>query len=610
MNENIEEKNQSVMDTATISTGLLKAPSTIPISTATPTYTNTKDNYSLGNIDLIQKQCPWFNHCKKNSSTLSEEEFYSCLTVISTCEKAEENAFEYSKNYPNCSQDEILDKLKIIKEKEYNPVTCTYIRENFGNHCESCNKCVGSPATLGRKKTREELEYAGFYYKADGTLDGLNGNTFASFLLSRLKILFTEAGRFYMYSDNYWKYADENFLSRIFRNILHEFVPNYWRVGLESSYIEALKREAIRISKLDSDRTKINLINGILNLNTYTLMSHTPLIRSSFQLPIEFDVNAKCPTFEKFLDDIFQGDKELIALVQEMFGYCLTSETSAQKAFILYGRGSNGKSLLAEILMNLVGQINTSAVPLNELTNPFARYELVDKLLNLATENEVSEKGLDTTFFKSIVAGDAIQVEKKYEQGFMYQPFCKLVFCLNNLPYSKDKSWGFQRRLIVIPFNKVFREDDPNTKNYAELRDTLLSERDGIFRWSLDGLKRLRENKFKFSKSEAVNAALEEYKTEVNPYYNFVKEKLEQGDDDDSITNETLSNLFKEWADKNGHKNLATASNQKIVREVRHVLLDIKFDIQYGDKVKVGGKRCTKKVRVKKGEIVTSERVA
>lgn len=578
-------------------------------STLVPFNSNAKGVYQLGNIDAIYKNCSWFKQCIDETGSLSGKERFNCLTVINTCDNSEKNALEFLVNNPNYSKEKILKTLDEIKDKGYSPVSCSKIRSNFGGHCEGCTLGVGSPATLGRKKTEEELKAVGFIFE-DGRIVGLNANKFAAYLNSRLEILYTDAGIFYMYSNNYWKYVDENYLSRICRDILHEFKPNFWTELRESNYMAALEREAIRISKLDSDRTKINLINGFFDLNTYEIMPHTPLIRSSHQLPINHDTYAKCPTFGTFLEDILGGDKELINLVQEMFGYCLTAETSAQKAFILYGRGSNGKSLLAEVLMNLVGKSNTSAVPLNELDNPFARYELVDKLLNLATENELSERGLNTTFFKSIVSGDAIQVEKKFEQSFMYQPICKLVFCLNNLPYSKDKSWGFQRRLIVIPFNRVFREDDPATQNYGELRDALLSELDGIFIWALEGLKRLKENKFKFSKSEAVNEALEDYKTEVNPYYNFVKEKLEQGDEEESITNETLSDTFKAWATKNGHKNLATASNQKIVREVRNVLLDIKIDIKYGDKVKVCGKRCTKKVRFKKGKSVHAERVA
>jgi P4 family phage/plasmid primase-like protien len=570
---------------------------------------NKKADYPLGNIDSIYKQCSWVRHCKDEPSTLSEKEKFYLLMVINTCKDSEENAIKYTENDPNYNREKVLKKLNAIKDNGYCAASCSKIRTNFPDHCEGCSLGVGSPATLGRTKTDEELESVGFFFDG-GAIKGLNGNKFASYLNSRLEMLYTEGGRFYMYSGNYWKYADSNFLSRICRDILHEFVPNYWSSGTESKYMDALQREAIRIHKLDSDKSKINLLNGIFDINSYDIKPHMSMVRSSIQLPINYRDNSKCPVFEKFLRDILGGDSDLIKVVQEMFGYCLTAETSAQKAFILYGRGSNGKSMLAEVLMHLVGKDNTSALPLTELDNPFARFQLVDKMLNMATENEISDNSLNTTFFKCIVSGDPIQVEKKYEQSFMYQPFCKLVFCLNNLPYSKDKSWGFQRRLVVIPFNKIFRDDDPDTQNYAELRASLLSETDGIFNWALIGLKRLRENKYKFSNSEAVNEALEDYKTEVNPYYNFAKERLEQGNDQDMITNETLVNLLKEWATKNGHKNLAAASNQKIVREVRHVLMDVKIDINYGDKVKSGGKRCTQKVRLKKGERVISEKVA
>lgn len=572
-------------------------------------YPGTDTKYSIGNLDNIYASCTWFKHCIDDPLDLSYQEWFSALTIINTCENSAEKATEFSKRYSSYSENEALEKLAYIQEKGYNPVSCSCIKSRHGEHCNGCSLGVGTPATLGRSKTQEELEAVGFYFE-DGEFKGLNGNKFASYLNSRLEILYTDAGRFWIYNENRWNYADENSLSRTSRDILHEYVPNFWTLNVEASYFAALRREVKRIPELDSDRSKINLLNGIYDIKTGYLIEHTPLIRSSIQLPINYNKDAECPKFKQFLGDIFEGDNEITTLTQETFGYCLTEETSAQKAFMFYGRGSNGKSLLAEILVNLVGKANTSAVPLSDLDNSFARFELVDKLLNLATENEISDGGLNTTFFKSIVAGDPIRVEKKFEQGFMYQPKCKLVFCLNNMPYSKDKSWGFQRRIILIPFKKVFTEEDPMTKNYDELLQALLSELDGIFSWALEGLERLRQNKFRFSKSEAVDAALEDYKTEVNPYYNFTKDKLEQGSDDESISNESLSNSFKEWAAKNGHKNLASASNQKITREIRHVLLDMKVDIKFGDKVKVYGKRCTMNVRLKRSQPLTAEEVA
>lgn len=574
---------------------------------------NNKANYPLGKIRLIGEKCSWFRHCKEDLQYLPDKELFYFLTVINTCEDSKKNILECiekgqkSNKHLRKKQKKISNKLKEMEKGECFPVGCEKIQCNFGDYCKECTCRVRSPAVLGREKTNEDLKRVGFIFGDDGKLLGMNYNIFASYLNGRLNLLYVGDGRIYMYVDNYWQHIDSNFLSRICRGILHEFKPNWWMQKHEAGYMEALKREIPRIPELDCDRTKINLINGIFDLETYEISSHSPEITSSYQLPISYDENAECPTFISFLEDIFENDNERIEVVQEIFGYCLTAETSAQKAFIFYGRGSNGKSLLAEILINMVGKSNTSAVPLNELDNPFARYELVNKLLNLATENEISDKGFNTTFFKSIVAGDSIQVEKKFEQGFMYQTFCKLVFCLNNLPYSKDKSWGFHRRLIVIPFNKVFHEDDPNTRNYDELKAEILSELNGIFIWALKGLERLRKNKFRFSKSEEISRALEDYKSEVNPFYNFVKEKLEQGEETDFISNESLSNTFREWATKNGHKALASASNQKIVREIRNTLIDAKVDINYGENVKSGGKRGTRKVKFKSGKGVNVE---
>ena len=564
---------------------------------------------TLGDIENIYKQCEWLKHCKEDSRNLSEQDWFNCLTVINSCKESEKHAIEYSKDYPNYNENEMLKKLNYIKDKDYSPVSCSNIQSNGGDYCLGCSLGVGSPATLGRNKTQDELKQVGFYYSKDGKLKGLNSNKFAAYLLTRIDLLYTKNGAFYMYKDNYWQYLDGNTISRYCRDILHEFVPNYWNSSVENGYIDALRRATLRIEQLDTDREKINLMNGTFDIGSYELKEHSKLFRNSTKLPIKYDEKAKCKQFMKFLEDIFDGDQERIKVTQEMFGKCLTADMSAQKAFLLYGRGANGKSMLAEILMEVVGVSNTSAVPLTELSNPFSRYELVGKLLNVVTENEVSEGGLNTTHFKGIVSGDAMQVEKKFEQGFMYKPMCKLVFCLNNLPYSRDKSWGFQRRLIIIPFNKTFKEDDPETQNYGELRQSLLAELDGIFMWALEGLKRLKDNKFKFSKSKEIEKALEAYKEEVNPYYNFAKDHLKQGNEDDKISNPTLSNMFREWATEEGHKGVAAASNQKIIGEIRNVLEDIDIDIIYGSNVKLGADRCTQKIKVRRAEILYAEEV-
>jgi hypothetical protein len=280
--------------------------------------------------------------------------------------------------------------------------------------------------------SRSQLDKIGFIFSDKSKYPiGLNENKFARHVLQKMDLLYFGPGeRFYNYEYGCWKSNDYNSIARKIRTLLHENVPDFWSLKLEKGYMEALMREAHRVEKLDSKRDYLNLENGMLNLNNFALENHNKDFHSTIRLPITFSKNAKCPNFLKFLNSTFDGDEELIDLISQIFGYCLTADIKGQKAFIFYGKGSNGKSVLIDVLTKLCGKENVSAISLKELDNSFSRYELVDKLVNLSTENEVGSGELNTQYFKAIVSGDPIRVEKKHETGFMYEPICKLVFPL------------------------------------------------------------------------------------------------------------------------------------------------------------------------------------
>ena len=185
----------------------------------------------------------------------------------------------------------------------------------------------------------------------------------------------------------------------------------------------------------------------------------------------------------------------------------------------------------------------------------------------------------------------------------MYKPVCKLVFSLNNLPYSKDRSLGFQRRLIIIPFRKTFREDDPQTKNFNELLRELMNELDGILNFALEGLARLRKNKFKFSTSTTIQEMQKEYRELINPFHQFIDEVLEQGDETDRIPNSDMISAFSAWCKDNGHSGLYKATNKKMLADIRDALFDNRIDFSIG---KSGGARYTGNVRFKIKNSVTS----
>ncbi|MBE4907869.1 bifunctional DNA primase/polymerase [Bacillus luteolus] len=450
--------------------------------------------------------------------------------------------------------------------------------------------------------TQAKLENIGFQFTKSGEFKGINGNIYARHLLQELDIVYVSAGdRYCTYDNGIWVYLDRNNLSRKLRNILHQYKPDIWTSSLEDVYLEALKVEATRVEKLDSNKGFINLNNGMFNLSNFQLEPHDKKYYSSVRVPITYNPEADCLQFMQFLDDVFEGDQERINLIGEVLGYCLTAETKAQKAILLYGRGSNGKSVLAEIITYLCGRENVSSVPIQDLEKPFARFELVDKLINLATENEVDKNGLNTTHFKSIVTGDPIRVERKYEPGFTYQPICKLVFALNNLPYSRDKSNGFLRRLLIVPFNRSFSKNEKD----PDLIGKLKTEMSGILNFALEGLKRLRNNKYDFSESKVVNEAVAEYTENLNPIKSFVDERIiVTGNPLDRVSHASLKRAYELWCSESGFSGNQTTNSRSFIKNVKDTLKDNSMQF---DTSKSGNHRYITEVKLKNNQTITLE---
>ena len=433
------------------------------------------------------------------------------------------------------------------------------------------------------------LQTVGFKLDENGKVIGVNGNKFARYLRSKFTLCYTEEGRFYVYDDGYFRYVEEIRLSQWFRNEVHKFASDVWSVSMEAQYMAALKREALAEKPMDNNRNFLNLKDGMLNLDTLELLPHDPKYGSTIRIPIKFDSGAKCPRFIRFLREIFDNDKERIRVVRQMMGYILTSSTKAQKAFIFYGAGSNGKSVLAEIIHELCGTGNVSAVSLNELSKSFARLDLMDKCLNLVTEAEVDGKSFNTEFFKTLVSGEAIRAEIKCGPSFTFTPFVKLIFAMNNLPYSRDRSYGLSRRLLIIPFDRQFRGDEID----PDLSDKLKEELPGILQFALKGLTSLRKNGYRFHKSKSIDRVLEEYKEIINPFSSFVDEMLEVGVLTDRVYNDHLVRAFKSWCAKSGHKRMLEMSNSSFHSQLKMTLKEknILYKVSEGGKRYLGGLR-------------------
>jgi putative DNA primase/helicase len=308
----------------------------------------------------------------------------------------------------------------------------------------------------------------------------------------------------------------------------------------------------------------LNLKNGILDVKSGEIRPQSPDVYYTFKSNVSFNASTTCPKWRIFLNQVLPNKDEQLLLAQ-IFGYCLTPDTSLHKGFLFYGQGSNGKSVVTQVLEALLGEENCGALELNDFKSQFKVAELRNKLVNIS--GEIASDGLvEDTTIKKIISGDPITAEKKYQDACKITFFARLICSCNYLPKTRDKSFGWFRRWIILPFDVTISGKEIKTDLAKEIIE---SELEGILNWSLLGLKRLRYSGH-FSIPGSSQDALEIYQKEINPSLIFIEEHLVCKKDrykgqikNASSPLKDIYASYTEWCENNGYKrqssgNLAT----------------------------------------------------
>lgn len=295
----------------------------------------------------------------------------------------------------------------------------------------------------------------------------------------------------------------------------------------------------------------------VLDLNTFEFEDSDPSVFCFFglQIPSSYVEQAStCDTFHTYLESTlvkeisFEPDHDLISFVQEMFGYCLLNSIEAHVTFFLYGSGRNGKSVLLHILEKIIGPRFVSHMTIHSLSkNQFSLANLIGKKLNIAAEEE--SKNIKSDLFKSLVAGDPVTVEKKYQHPFEFTPSTKFVFATNRIPVFDSVDPAIKDRIYIIPFHRYFSLEHRDTR----LQEKLEAELGGILYWALEGAKRLIKNRYQFSIPMCVKKMAEEFQQEQSSALTFVNENFEiNGDHTNFVVKAQLYEEYSHWCDDTG----------------------------------------------------------
>ena len=310
---------------------------------------------------------------------------------------------------------------------------------------------------------------------------------------------------FYLFNEGIWRLeSDENTEAWITTEYIkkHNDPPMASEVREIIKYITTytydLYRREIKYRNEHHISNNINVLSGILDLDTLEIKPYTKEDFCFYKLPFDYIDKPSCPIMMQFLTSSMDFDlnspdfdieeyKEVIAFIQEWMGYTLVAGNQLEKALLMVGEGANGKSVLQDIWEYIIGRYNCSFVDLRYINDGSQIFMTCNKLVNFCKDLE-SNQQLDTGITKAAVSGQKVISNEKYKGQTEMDFTAKIVIACNELPFIKNASMSVKRRFHVLPFTRIFEEHEQD----RELSSKLKTEADQIFSWAVRGYKNLK----------------------------------------------------------------------------------------------------------------------
>lgn len=362
---------------------------------------------------------------------------------------------------------------------------------------------------------------------------------FGNYMLTNSNILLVD-GQLCIYTqDNLYSNNPDDF-----ERVMLDKIPHL----KDAQRKEVYKYIALKCTKKGSyaDPKYIGLKSSILDMETMEELPYSPNIIMNNSIDVDYNANAYSEILDKTLNKVCCNDNEIRMLLEEMIGYTLYRANSMQSCFILTGEGSNGKSTILNLIKKLIGKQNYTSLDMKQLEETFSPAELYGKLANIG--DDISSRYLESSsVFKKVVTGESILVAKKYGQPFELESYATQIFSANQLPNVNDRTDGFSRRIIIVPFGAKFSKHDADYDPFIESKLMTDESIQYLLKLAIEGLKRVLFNG-KFTKSTRSEMEKNEYLVSNNNVLEWLSEEPK-------IENESVNDTYLKyqiWCSQNG----------------------------------------------------------
>ncbi|MDQ8707197.1 phage/plasmid primase, P4 family [Streptomyces sp. LHD-70] len=267
---------------------------------------------------------------------------------------------------------------------------------------------------------------------------------------------------------------------------------------------------------LDGDPYALCTPTGVVDLRTGALRKPDPTRDFHSKATTVAPENTPTPRWHRFLADTFGDDdegREMIDFLHLMLGYSITGDVGAQVLPFLHGEGKNGKSVLLDTMIQLLGDYADAAPPgflmdrgsfsehSTELT------ELHGRRILICSELKPNDR-FDEARVKLLTGGDKIKARRMRQDYFSFTPTHHLWLLGNHRPEVSTGGYAFWRRIRLIPFERVV----PDARKIDNLAFELVrDEGPGILQWLITGAGRYLRSRDALDGPQRVRLATRAY---------------------------------------------------------------------------------------------------
>ncbi|MFF9870105.1 phage/plasmid primase, P4 family [Streptomyces sp. NPDC013953] len=341
-----------------------------------------------------------------------------------------------------------------------------------------------------------------------------------------------------------------------------EALKKHRRRALSTSGINAMLAQAksapgmvLNAALLDADPYALCTPAGIVDLRTGLVRTPDPNKDFHSRSTTTGPSAVPTPRWNRFLTDTFGEDMagaEMIRFLQLLLGYSITGDVGGQVMPFLFGAGKNGKSVLLDVLMKLLGDYADAAPPGFLMARPYEGHptdlaELHGRRVIVCSEVKPGDK-FDEARVKLLTGGDRIKARRMRQDFFSFEPTHKLWLLGNHRPEVGTGGFAFWRRMRLIPFERTVSDE----RKIDNLADILVAEEGpGILSWLIDGARRYLGGDKDLTGPDKVRIATNAYAETEDHTGRFFDEACVLGPDY-RTEQATLYGAYKNWCQSDG----------------------------------------------------------